>query len=102
MTTHSPAAAPPGFAASAVFMLSPSDAPDAPAPQLFFFPNPARRRVHVLGADAEGAAEPLLVLDVRGRVRRRLPADAPLDVTSLPSGLYVVRQGLASGPLAVE
>lgn len=74
-----------------------------PIRPLSFFPNPARQRVRVVGAHpADAASEPLLVLDLRGRVLRRLPAAAPLDVASLPSGLYVVRQGRAAGQLAVE
>jgi hypothetical protein len=69
------------------------------------FPNPAHGTVAVrLPADVP--AQPILVLDMEGRVVRRYPtpasSDAVLDLHGLPGGVYLVRCGQFTERLLVE
>nr|WP_236049741.1 T9SS type A sorting domain-containing protein [Hymenobacter negativus] len=69
------------------------------------FPNPAHGTA-ALRLPAGISAQPITVLDVEGRLVRRYPtplrADALLDLSGLPAGIYLVRCGQFIERLLVE
>jgi hypothetical protein len=69
------------------------------------YPNPARRTA-VLRLPAGMAPRPLILTDARGRAVRGYPApagaEAALDLTGLPAGLYLLRGAGPAQRLAVE
>jgi uncharacterized delta-60 repeat protein len=78
----------------------------AAAPELDVFPNPARLKA-TLRLDAASTTRLALVLDNLGRVVRRFDVaprttEAELDLSGLPTGLYVLRCGTATQKLVVE
>lgn len=73
----------------------------APGASLTLYPNPATvGLVQILGADP---FTPLLLLDAQGRLVRELAAGTrSFDVSGLPPGFYLLRNGLASQRLVIQ
>ncbi len=73
--------------------------PDAPptSERLVVYPNPARDFITV-----ETDADEVEIIDVLGRVVLRTKTGAPIDVSGLPVGVYVVRAGTESRVVTVR
>ena len=70
-------------------------------PTLRLYPNPARRQVTV----TVGQPGEVLLLDVQGRILRRfgnISAPLVIDVSTLPTGLYLIRSGGVSKQLVIN
>ena len=85
--------------------LTATTAPAGPREPAALYPNPARRTA-TLRLPAGTAPAPLVLTDAQGRTVRRYPApagaEAALDLTGLPTGLYLLRGAGPAQRLVVE
>ncbi|MCC7502485.1 MAG: T9SS type A sorting domain-containing protein, partial [Flavobacteriales bacterium] len=81
-------------------VLDPSGVVDEQAEQLVLFPSPTGGLLWLRNSSLGGNAVPVEVIDAMGRLVLREPAflhQRPLDVSTLPSGAYVLRIPGAKG-----